>query len=81
MVFQDENKLTVDVYFHDCFDVFDVGQTVVAYLKIAHILMTHILMNWVVFMCFKHTHKSKVNRGNSVEDREKNCQKDQFHFL
>ena len=45
MVFHDENKMTVDVYFHDCFGVSDAGQTVVAYLKN---FITHILMKPVV---------------------------------
>ena len=64
MVFHDENKMTVDVYFHDCFGVSDAGQTVVAYLKN---FITHILMKAVVSIPYPRIleNKSKMRDQNA----------------
>ena len=66
MVFQDENKMTVDVYFHDCFDVSDAGQTVVAYLKT---FMTHILMNRLFPSLILESLKTNPKRGTKTREK------------
>ena len=66
MGFHDENKMIVDVYFHDCFDVSDAGQTVVAYLKT---FMTHILMNRLFPSLILESLKTNPKRGTKTREK------------